>query len=310
MTAPLFSIVVPIFNRAHTLRRCLASIFAQSFHDYEVIAVDDGSTDDSLARLRAMADERLRVLVHAANRGVCPARNTGIAAARGRWLVFLDSDDELAGPEALARMAGHARCAPDTLHALWFRSRLDDGSLSPEAIPACADLDYRGYLRFLEATIGRSRDMIRCVRSTCFERMLYPDSRMLEEKFHLDFALLFRSRLHEDVLRLYHQDAGNQLVGRLAHLHGTRDQPFLLDRANGLSALLEVHGRALERDAPRLCRAYRLRVARTSLRAGRHARAARQLVDACARAAVNPRTWLAASAACLLPGRERARTHA
>ena len=308
-TAPLFSIVVPVFNRAHTLQRCLNSVFSQRFADFEVIAVDDGSTDGSPDLLRGVVDDRLRIVVHDDNRGVCPARNTGIGASVGQWIVFLDSDDEFATDDALERMADYAGRAPHSLHALWFRSRLDDGRFAPDPIPPGGDLDYRGYIRFLEATLDQPRDMIRCVRRWCFDLVRYPDNRMLEDKFHLDFALLFRSRIHHDVLRLYHQDAGNQLVRQLGRLSRRHDRLFLADRARGLNHLLATHGATLAREAPRSHRRLQLRAARTSLRAGRVGAA----LGVGLRTAIDPRAWLAVSAACLLlPGRSSraTRTHA
>ncbi len=290
--APMFSIVIPVFNRAHTIQRCLDSVLAQASGDFEIVAVDDGSTDGSLERLRAFDDRRIVVIAHGCNRGVCPARNTGIAASSGEWIVFLDSDDEFASSAALDRMAGYARGAPPSLHALWFRSRLDDGRLSPDPIEA-ADLDYRGYARFLERTVGKPRDMIRCVRRSCFDLVRYPDSRMLEEKFHLDFAMLFRSRIHHDVLRLYHQDAGNQLVEHLGRLSTKQDRDFLVDRARGLRDLLAVHGAMLGREAPRLHRSYQLRAARTSFQSGSLAVATVQIVTMGCRALRDPRAWRA-----------------
>ena len=265
--APFFSVIVPVYNRLATLPRCIASVRAQSFTDWELIAIDDGSTDGSGTLLAGEADARVRVLTHVANRGVCPARNTGIAAARGAWLVFLDSDDELAGPESLARMAELAHAAPFDVAALWFRCRNDDGTLSPPFLPPSRDLDYRGYLRFIELTHGVSRDMIRCVRATSFARIRYPDNRMLEDKFHLDFAHLHRSRLHDDVLRLYHQDAPDQLVVRLGRLDPVRDRAFIIDRARGLAALMLQHGPALARHAPRAFRGLSKRTARQLARA-------------------------------------------
>lgn len=267
--APFFSIVVPAHDRAATIVRCIESVRSQRWTDFEIVVVDDGSRDATPRLLRAIDDPRLRILTHRENRGVCPARNTGIDAARGTWVVFLDSDDELDGPLALARMATHAAAAPAGLAALWFRCRLDDGTLSPARLPACRDLDYRGYLAFLEATHDGCRDMIRCVRRACFSTIRYPDSRMLEEKFHLDFARRFRSRLHEDVLRLYHADAADRLVDRLGRLDPRRDRDFILDRARGLVALLASHGAPLARMAPRVFRGQLRRTARQMLLAAR-----------------------------------------
>ena len=92
---PFYSVVVPVYNRAELVRATLDSVLAQFCRDWELIVVDDGSTDDTprvLAEYQARLGERMRVLTqnHA---GPGAARNRGIAAARGRYLAFLDSDD-------------------------------------------------------------------------------------------------------------------------------------------------------------------------------------------------------------------------
>jgi hypothetical protein len=88
---PRFSVVIPTYNRATLLNEALASVFGQRFTDFEVIVVDDGSTDQTADVLLAFAG-RIKVL-HQANRGPGAARNAGCAQARGRYLAFLDSDD-------------------------------------------------------------------------------------------------------------------------------------------------------------------------------------------------------------------------
>ena len=88
---PLFSVVIPVYNRAHLVRDTLESVFAQTETDYEVICVDDGSTDESVAVLRSYGD-RLTV-IEQANAGPGAARNNGIRHATGEYVVFLDSDD-------------------------------------------------------------------------------------------------------------------------------------------------------------------------------------------------------------------------
>lgn len=88
------SIVVPVYNTAEYLPACLDSILAQSFTDFELILVDDGSTDDSLRICEAYAfrDARIRVF-HQQNAGVSAARNLGVEQAQGDWLCYVDSDD-------------------------------------------------------------------------------------------------------------------------------------------------------------------------------------------------------------------------
>ena len=98
--APLVSVIIPTYNRADLVRQAVASVEAQTFRDFEIVAVDDGGTDGTYEVLASRRE--LRVLRHPHRRGVSAARNTGIAAARGEWLAFLDSDD-LWLPEKLAR---------------------------------------------------------------------------------------------------------------------------------------------------------------------------------------------------------------
>lgn len=88
------SVVVPVYNSQQTLLRCLESIASQTFHNFEAIVVDDGSTDFSpkICDDFAASDGRFKV-VHTKNRGVSSARNQGIDLAHGTWICFVDSDD-------------------------------------------------------------------------------------------------------------------------------------------------------------------------------------------------------------------------
>jgi glycosyltransferase involved in cell wall biosynthesis len=88
------SILLPIYNRADTLRRCLESVRTQTFTDWELIAVDDGSTDGSVEVIASYGDARFRLLRHERNRGASAARNTALAAAQGEFVALIDSDDE------------------------------------------------------------------------------------------------------------------------------------------------------------------------------------------------------------------------
>jgi len=295
-----FSLVLPVYNRERLLPRCLASLFSQDFGDFDVIAVDDGSTDSSLAILKAASDPRLRILGHGKNRGVGPARNTAIAAARGDWVIPVDSDDELA-PGALARM--HRLCleAPDSIHALWFRCRMDDGRISPDPAPSAAEWDYRGYIAWLNESRGRWRDMLRCVRTSCLRQVRYPENRMLEDKFHLDFAQRFNSRPYPDVLRLYHQDADNSLVKYLRALDPLRDGEFIRDRCDGLGCLLREHGRALTAIAPAVHGDYLRMAATAALMAGRRGAAFGYGLRLMAAQPLSPEGWKMAAASMVGP---------
>ena len=93
---PFFSVIVPVYNVEKYLHRCVDSILAQSYSDFEVLLVDDGSIDKSgvICDDYALKDNRIRVF-HQANAGVSAARNKGIDEAKGEYVVFVDSDDYL-----------------------------------------------------------------------------------------------------------------------------------------------------------------------------------------------------------------------
>ena len=93
---PVFSVIVPVYNVEPYLKRCLDSILCQTFSDFELILVDDGSTDRSgeICDAYAEQNERIRV-IHQENKGLSAARNTGLDHAQGTFVYFVDSDDYL-----------------------------------------------------------------------------------------------------------------------------------------------------------------------------------------------------------------------
>ncbi|MFP4569711.1 glycosyltransferase family 2 protein [Rhodosalinus sp.] len=137
---PLISVIVPVHNVENHVAACLASLRGQTFQDFEAIVVDDGSTDDSLARARAAAgdDPRFRFVLQE-NRGLSGARNAGLDVAQGAFVAFLDSDDRVA-PEWLERM--HA--ALEESGAPWVATALrycfpDGGTQDHSAIHGAPD---------------------------------------------------------------------------------------------------------------------------------------------------------------------------
>lgn len=91
MSHPLVTVIIPTYNRGACISQAISSVLAQTFDQFEIIVVDDGSTDDTAAILQGFGSA-IRV-IRQKNSGVSNARNAGIAAARGEWLAFLDSDD-------------------------------------------------------------------------------------------------------------------------------------------------------------------------------------------------------------------------
>ncbi len=95
MHHPIISIIIPIYNRGKTLSRALTSLLNQTYPHWEAILIDDGSTDNSLAIAHAFSQQDSRFYpLSFSNKGVAVARNQGLNFARGKWITFLDSDDE------------------------------------------------------------------------------------------------------------------------------------------------------------------------------------------------------------------------
>jgi glycosyltransferase involved in cell wall biosynthesis len=92
--APTVTVILPTYNRADLLPRALESVLAQTFRDFELLVVDDGSTDSTAELVKKYSDSRIRLLSQPSNMGVSAARNRGLREARGELVAFIDSDDE------------------------------------------------------------------------------------------------------------------------------------------------------------------------------------------------------------------------
>ena len=117
------SVIIPTFNRAHTLLRALGSVLAQSYPASEIIVVDDASVDNTELLIKAYAQIKFIKLIE--NRGVSHARNEGIKQASSEWIALLDSDDEW-NPDKLAKQVAAAKAYPG-VHAfhtneIWIRN--------------------------------------------------------------------------------------------------------------------------------------------------------------------------------------------
>src|SRR5215218_7389004 len=149
----LVSVVIPCYNQAHFLDEAIESVLSQSYTNFEVIVVDDGSEDETARVASGYALEDPRVcLIRQQNRGLAGARNRGLAEARGEYVVFLDSDDRLLG-DALAvgvrELESHPRCA---FVSGQFRGIAADGSLLWRPYEPPVERD--GYLMLLQYCFG------------------------------------------------------------------------------------------------------------------------------------------------------------
>lgn len=127
---PTVSVIVPTYNRAGLIGRALKSVLSQGYSDFEVIVVDDASTDNTAEVVRAIGDPRIRYVLEAKNGGPNAARNRGMQQARGRYFAFLDSDDEWL-PRKLEKQMERFKQLPDSVGAVYtgIETISDDGSV-------------------------------------------------------------------------------------------------------------------------------------------------------------------------------------
>lgn len=139
MGNPTFSIVMPAYNAASTIRDSIDSVLAQVYTDYELIAVNDCSKDNTLQILQDYAeqDSRIRVINLENNSGVAEARNAAIEMALGRYIAFLDSDD-LWEPRKLTAQLEALRSGVDVVYAMYTRF-YPDGKQSQVNVPEVGD---------------------------------------------------------------------------------------------------------------------------------------------------------------------------
>lgn len=138
----MISVIMPCYCCANTVGRSIESVLAQTYTDFELIVVDDGSTDHSVEKLQALAADDARIkLMPTSNRGPGAARNRGLAEARGEYVAFLDADDYWA-PEFLARMhSALSQSTADLAYCGWQNVGLEGGRGEPFIPPDYSETD-------------------------------------------------------------------------------------------------------------------------------------------------------------------------
>lgn len=129
----MISIVIPLYNKEGQIAHTLQSVFTQTFQNFEIVIVDDGSTDNSVEEVEKFDDSRIR-LIHQTNAGVSAARNRGIEEASGELIAFLDADDVWM-PEYLATQYGLYQKYPEcSVYACNYEFRDSEGKVTPTII--------------------------------------------------------------------------------------------------------------------------------------------------------------------------------
>lgn len=178
--APAVSIVLPTYNRAYCIRRSIDSVLAQSFTDFELIVIDDGSKDDTKSIVESYDDPRIVFLHHSGNRGQTPRLNEGLAAARADLIAFQDSDDEWL-PEKLGKQVGAMRDLPPSVGVVYTdKWRCEKGRekyhwRSPHNMPEHGNIFRKG----LDDQLHNIGPQSVLIRRACFDDVGLFDERLV-----------------------------------------------------------------------------------------------------------------------------------
>lgn len=240
---PTVSIIIATYNREHVLRRAIQSVLAQTYQDFELIIVDDGSIDNTERLVKSFNGEKIRYIRYRENKGPATARNTGIQSANGDYIAFLDSDDEWM-PEKLEKQMRTFETAPPEVGLVYTgffkitnnKIRYRHGGLTPSDGNVFRNL-LNGSFVLPSATL---------VKQECFER-----AGMFDERFFPieDWELSLRISRHyqfkciDELLVIYYPQPDSVSANKSA-------------RIRSYKLILETYFEDIERDKGVLARCY------------------------------------------------------
>lgn len=170
---PTVSVIIPTYNRAHLLPRAIKSVLNQTFQDFEVIVVDDGSMDNTeeVVKKFQKQDKRVRYIKHEGNKGGSAARNSGIKNAKGKYIAFLDSDDEWL-PTKLEKQIELFRKRCNSVGAVYCLQYIMDDSIGRIKLDKIYDSARRGnvYRQALSGFYGGVGSPRTMLLGECFQK--------------------------------------------------------------------------------------------------------------------------------------------
>jgi GT2 family glycosyltransferase len=250
-STPVLSVIMPAYNGAALIGETLDNLRVQTMPDFEVLVVDDCSTDDTRALLANWPDPRVRLIALDVNGGPVRARNRGAAEARGRYIAGIDQDD-LSRPERFARQIAFLEADPATVLVATAAEQLIEGAIRPMNYPVTTTPTLIAWLTWIENPLVWSSVMIRADAARRLDPFTRPDI-LYAEDFDLYHRLQRLGRIArlDTPLTIYRQHAGGvskrfadtmaaSATRVLAETHDTR----LGHQAEAAAAALVAHNMA------------------------------------------------------------------
>lgn len=178
---PTLSVVLPVYNVESYLRKCIDSILNQTYKDFELIIVDDGSTDQSSEICDTYLTNPFVTVIHRQNGGLSTARNTGIEAAKGEYITFCDSDDWIE-PEMYSQMVRNIKETNSDIVVCGHRVVSESGKVLEEVTTEDMVLDGKTATKYiLEDKLIQSFAWNKIYKKTLFNDIRYPENRIYED---------------------------------------------------------------------------------------------------------------------------------
>ena len=209
--APLVSVIIPTYNRAHVIGRAIQSVLSQTYQNFELLIVDDGSNDDTADAVHGFDDPRIVLYKHERNHGQNAALNTGLKISKGEYIAFLDSDDEWL-PLMLEKQIGLFQ-KDDTLGVVytWAGTYQADGVLKPLVKFSLSGYIYKQALT--QAYVSHMITMM--VKKSCFDNIGWFDvefDNCQDDDICLRLAKEYRFGLIPEILAIVHNDGSSQIT--------------------------------------------------------------------------------------------------
>jgi len=247
--APLVSIVIPTYNRAHAIKRAIISVENQTYPNFELIVVNDpNSTDNTEEVVSGFNDERIKYL-RAGKTGVSASRNRGIELAEGNYLIFLDSDDELL-PHALEEIVNEFETLPCDIMVLFYNC-ID---YREKNLTATLPFD-KGPIKYEDVICERYHgEVLSVIRKEVFQQFRFIESvRGVESTFWYKILKTHKAYAVNTPLRIYHTEGKNRLSEKT-------DKDTILNLTEGRVMLLQIIGDDLRNACPKKYGQYLLSV--------------------------------------------------
>ena len=294
--APKVSIVLPTHDRLRFLREAVASVLAQTVVDWELVVVDDGSTDGSVAWLESLGDPRIVVVTQPHSGNPAALRNLGVANAQAPWIAFLDSDD-LWAPQKLELQLARLTANPASRWSCTGVSFIDDQG---HPIAQQGGKPYRaqsGWIleQLLTFSAAATTPTLMIHRSLFDEAGGFDERVLLREDYDLELRLAARSEIHalpESLTLIRHHGGRTSSLARVADLYRWNATVFRKFARTAANRELRTIGR-------RQCAVQQIECARALSRSGQHRSALAACFSAIRETPFRRNVWRAAAGCAL-----------